>query len=67
MASESQSHRSVHVQRGHSDVSLTVRVYGSHFPARVPGAVDAVAAAFTGSLPGHHLDTRAGQEAAVVR
>lgn len=46
----------VQQQLGHSEVSLTVRVYGSHFPVGVPGAVDAVAAAFTGSLAGHPMD-----------
>ena len=51
-------------QLGHSDVFLTVRVYGSRFPARVPGAVDGVAAAFTGSLAGHRMDTSARLETA---
>jgi integrase len=43
-------------QMGHKDMSFTVRVYGSWFPAKVPGAVDGLAEAFA-EPRGHQMDT----------
>jgi hypothetical protein len=48
----------VQQQLGHADIRLTVNVYGNHFPAVVPGAVDALAAAF-GRRDGQQMDSRA--------
>jgi integrase len=48
----------VQQQLGHADVGLTVKVYGSHFPVRVPGAVDTLADKLTGH-GGHQMDTPA--------
>lgn len=52
----------VQQQLGHASVDLTVKVYGSHFPAKVAGAVDALADALT-KPRGHQMDTSGVREA----
>jgi len=49
-------------QLGHASVDMTVKVYGSHFPAKVAGAVDALADALT-KPRGHQVDTTGVREA----
>src|SRR6266545_4685818 len=53
----------VQAQMGHASIQQTVDTYGSWFPPRVPGAVDALAAALAGGR-GHQMDTFEGLEAA---
>jgi integrase len=47
----------VQAQMGHASIQQTVDTYGSWFPPRVPGAVDALAESFAPRL-GHSMDTR---------
>ena len=51
----------VQQQLGHASIEMTVGTYGSHFPARVPGAVDGLAESFG---LGHQMDTTGGLAAA---
>jgi integrase len=46
----------VQQQMGHASIEQTVGVYGSWFPARVPGAVDTLSEALLGGR-GHQMDT----------
>jgi integrase len=53
----------VQQQMGHASIEQTVRTYGSWFPVRVPGAVDALAEAIPPGL-GHQVDTVGGFDVA---
>ena len=46
----------VQQQMGHASIEQTVGTYGSWFPVRVPGAVDALGDALLGRR-GHQMDT----------
>jgi hypothetical protein len=54
----------VQQQMGHASIEQTVGTYGSWFPVRVPGAVDALAEATAPAATGHQMDTLGGLEAA---
>jgi integrase len=47
----------VQQQMGHASIEQTVDSYGSWFPVRVPGAVDALAEATAPNTLGHQMDT----------
>jgi len=57
----------VQQQMGHASIEQTVGTYGSWFPVRVPGAVDALAEATTPVALGHQMDTWEILEAAEAR
>lgn len=52
----------VQQQMGHASIEQTVGTYGSWFPVRVAGALDALAAAVD---PGHQMDTSEASQASV--
>jgi integrase len=55
----------VQQQMGHASIEQTVGVYGSWFPARVPGAVDTLSEALLGGR-GHQMDTLEPPKVAVA-
>ena len=57
----------VQQQMGHASIEQTVDTYGSWFPVRVPGAVDALAEATAPGSLGHQMDTFEVSEPAEVR
>jgi integrase len=57
----------VQQQMGHASIEQTVDTYGSWFPVRVPGAVDALTEATAPEGRGHQVDTLEVSEASRVR
>jgi len=57
----------VQQQMGHASIQQTLDTYGSWFPARVPGAVDALAEASSPGGRGHQMDTSGVPAAAQAR
>jgi integrase len=57
----------VQQQMGHASIEQTVGTYGSWFPVRVPGAVDALAEATAPEAVGHQMDTGEVFDRAEVR